>query len=182
MHGNGMGTFKIIDRSTEGLANVMALLHIVLHLEGDNFGIRCNGIRNGAGLIFVNLFQTLEIIDISIQTNMDNTEPRFIARPGAVIHGMTVGFGNGPHRSPSSMGLYRMITNGKKSQKMQQLIITDLLSQESDIVTQPADFRCDFVNEGNGTEACAAGIPDCIEVDACVTKDFRIGAFFQSGQ
>jgi len=66
---------------------------------------------------------------------------------GNIVHGMTVGFGDGSHRGPAGMCADGVITIRMGQQCLKDPILLDLVAQKANIVTEAADFGRYFIGQ-----------------------------------
>ena len=66
VHGNGVGSGKVIQGQPEGFFHGMALFNILLNGQGYNFGIRGDVIVDSIAAEFELTFELLKIINIAI--------------------------------------------------------------------------------------------------------------------
>ena len=92
-----MGSFKIVDRHSKGLINGMALLEILLDLKGNHLRVGGDFAVNALAIAFELCLKLLEVIDISVETGMNDAAFWGLAAGCLIVDGMTVGFRNGPH-------------------------------------------------------------------------------------
>ena len=97
MHGDGMGAFKVIYRHPESFIDWMTLLIILVDDQWNYFGIRGDIFMNPIPGKLEFTFQIQIVIDISIQTGMDDGIVFRWIFDSPVVNRMAIGFCDRPN-------------------------------------------------------------------------------------
>ena len=108
VHGYGMRTFKIIDRQAEGLFDGMTLRYVFFDLKRNNFRVGGYVFGDHHSAVFQFLFELLKIVDITVQTGVNNRTVIIGLIRRFVIHRVTVGFCNCANRRPAGVRRHRV--------------------------------------------------------------------------
>ena len=79
-----MRAFKVIDRQPKGLFDPVALRHMLFDLKRDNFSVGCYVPGDYRSTGFQLLPQLLKIVDVAVQTGVDDGPIAMVDRPVAM--------------------------------------------------------------------------------------------------
>ena len=86
----------------------MALLEILLDLKGNHLRVGGDLAVNALAIVFELCLKLLEVIDISVETGMNDAAFWGLAAACLIVDGMAVGFRDGTHRCPAGVGRNRV--------------------------------------------------------------------------
>jgi len=174
LHHDGMGAGKVGYRHPESVLHPIPFTEIPLNPQGNDLGIGGNLRRQYVPVRFVLGLQFLVIVNIPVQTDLDEGPPAAVPVGGAVVHRVAVGFGDRPHRGPPGMRGHGRLVPGKSQQSLKNRIPKDLLAQKADIFPETADFGGKFVDKGQG-HPMIVYVP--VKRHSLVVQHFGIAAF-----
>ncbi len=126
----------------------MALLKILLDLQGNDFGVG----GNIWGYLIPTFFnfrpEYRVIVDISVEAYVNDPIFCRLISGGSVVNRVTVCFSDGSHRGPACMGKNRKIFMAKRDQQLNDGIFLDLPSKKFDVIPQTTYFSGNFVCQG----------------------------------
>ena len=109
----------------------------------------------------------------------DDPDSFIIAFDGIVVHRVTVGFRNGPHRSPSGMGQNRMIKVFEVHDGLKDRIVSNLPANENNIIAKASDLRGNLVGDGERDPNLPGAVFCFPNADAPVFQDFLLRPFIE---
>ena len=95
------------DRRLEDILN-KRLKEILLDLKGNHLRVGRDVVVNPLAIALELRLKFLVVIDISIETGMNDAAFWGLVAAGLIIDGMAVCLGNGTHRRPAGVGRYRV--------------------------------------------------------------------------
>jgi hypothetical protein len=167
VHGDGVGSLKIVNGQPEGLGHVDPGGQVVSDLQRDDFGVRGDRLGNHASGCFQGRFEFQVVVDVAVEAGVDNGAAFHGGARDGIVHRVAVGLGDGAHRGPARMGRHGVKGVGRGRDLLQDGVLLNLLAQEADIVSQAADFGGDFIDHRQATFGLPSSMAERFRLMLC---------------